>query len=350
MTAVYPGGAPNTFVPSTEATDNMIVDFSRNPQSFPLMNYVRLVPVKKSVGMYSAMTVEEAGRILQTNLANHLWADGDDAPGQGGNTESFEFKTYQTSRYVFDFKLGSKAVDQASWDILAQHARIKAQQAMTARAQKAITLLTTSGNWAAANTSAVSSISGVTGKWDVSTTARKDIKRSIDYALDTIRLGTLSAVNLADFKLVMSPGCARLLAVSQEIVDMVKQSPDARNEIEGKLGPATAYGLPARLYGIEIVIEDTVKVTSKKGATKAASYVLSDSTPFLVARPEGMTAVAGSETAPSFSTISMFAYEEMTVESKYDQDNRVHKGRVVEDYDMVLTASPAGFLFTAAVG
>lgn len=349
MTAVHPGGATNTYVPSTEATNNMQVDFSRNPKSFKVNEYVQIVPVTKDVGYYTSMTIEEAGRILNTSLNDHKWADGEDAPSDKGQTESFEFKAYQTARYFFGFRLGQKASSQASWDILAQHARIKAQQAMTARTQVAVTLLSTGGNWPTGHTSAVSSITGVTGKWDVSTTARKDIKRSIDHALDTVLKSTLAGVELDDFRLVMSPGCARKIAVSQEIVDHIKGSPDALAELKGNLGPNAAFGLPSKLYGINLVIENAVKVTSRKGATKAASYVLGDTTPFIVARPGGLVAPTDSNSAPRFSTACMFAYEEMTVESKFDADNRVNKGRIVDDYAMAMTAGISGFLFTAAV-
>lgn len=349
MTAVFPGGATNTYVPSAEATNNMMVDFSRNVDSFPLNKYIQLVPVSKDVGYYAKMTVEESGRILRTNLADHIWADGEDAPSVRGNTESFEWLAYGTKRYMYGFRLGKKASEQAAWDILAQHGRIKAQQAMTGRTQLAVTLATTAGTYDSSHTSAVSSISGVSGKWDVSTTARQDIKRSIDYALDIIRLDTLGAVDISDFKLVMSPGCARKIAVSQEIVDYIKGSPDAMDHIRGKNGPNAQYGLPADLYGVELVIEDTVKVTSRKGATRAASYVCADTTPFIVARPGSLAVAKDSNSAPRFSALTMFAYEEMTVESKYDEDNRVNKGRIVDDFAMVATAPIAGFLFTAAV-
>ena len=349
MTAVFPGGNTNTYVASTEATQNLVVDFSRNPKSFPINKYLQIIPVTKDVGYYASMTIEEAGRILRTNLSNHLWADGDDAPSDTGQTESFEFLPYQCKRRAYGFRLGQKAVKQASWDILAQHGRIKAQQAMTARTQLAITLLTTSGNWPTANTSAVGSISGVTDKWDVSTTARKDIKRSIDYALETIMKATLSAIDIDDMYLVLSPGCARKISVCQEIVDHIKGSPDALREIKGELGPNAQFGLPSKLYGVNVVVENTVKVTSRKGATRAASFVLGDATPFITSRPGGLVAPTDSQTAPRFSTACMFMYEEMSVESKYDQDNRVEKGRIVEDFDTKLVAGQSGFLFTAAV-
>lgn len=349
MTAVFPGGATNTYVPSTEATNNMIVDFSRNVDSFAINKYIQVMPVSNDVGYFTRMTVEEAGRILRTNLADHVWADGEDAPSTHGNTEKHDFIAYKTQRYHYGFNLGKKAAEQASWDILAQHGRIKAQQAMTARTQLAVTLATTSGTYDSTHVSAAASIPGATGAWDVSTTARQDIKRSIDYALDIIRLDTLGAVNVSDFKLVMSPGCARKIAISQEIVDFIKGSPAAMDHIRGKLGPNAQYGLPADLYGVEVVIEDAVKVTSRKGATRAASYVLGDATPFIVARPGSLVVAKDSNQAPRFSALTMFAYEEMTVESKYDEDNRVHRGRIVEDYVMAATAPIAGFLFTAAV-
>lgn len=348
MTAVFPGGATNTYVPSTEATNNMQVDFSRNPDSFALNKYIQIVPVKKDVGYYTEMTVEQAGRILNTDLKDHLWADGEDAPTHNGGTEKFEFKPYTTKRHVYGYRIGGKAAEQASWDILAQHGRIYAQLAMTARTQKVITALTTSGNYPTANTSAVSSISGNAGKWDVSTTARQDIRRSIRYALDTIRRQTLGAVAPGQALWVMSPGCAGKIAESQEIVDYIKGSPQAMSYIKGNEGPNAQYGLPEKLYGVDVVIEDAVKVTSRKGATKATSYVLADTTSMIVSRPGELMAKDGPE-APRFSTAALFVYEDMTVETKFDQDNRVNKGRIVDDFDVKVVAGLSGFLFTACV-
>ncbi len=345
--ASYPGGAPNTFVPSTVATNNLVVDFSRNPKSFPLNRYVEITPVTKGVGLYTEMTVEEAGRMLNSDAKDDVWADGEDAPSGRGNTESFAFKPYQTTRYTKEFRIGDKAVDQASFDILRKHLDIRAQHAMTRRTQIAITALTASGNYASSHYNTdVTGISGVTGKWDQSTTARKDIKRCIDYALDIIRLDTLGAVKLEDFRLILSPAAARQISVCQEIVDMVKQSPDALAEVKGELGPRTGYGLPSVLYGLEVVIEDTVKVTSRKGATKAASYVLGGDYAIIAARPGSLESPKDSNTAPRFSTLSMFMLEDMSVEEKHDVDNRVHKGRITDDFAAVMTAAVAGFVFT----
>ena len=56
--------------------------------------------------------------------------------------------------------LGELAVEQAEWDVLAQHARIQAQQCMTWRTQQVVTDITTSANWDG-NTVAATSITGV---------------------------------------------------------------------------------------------------------------------------------------------------------------------------------------------
>ena len=97
---------------------------------------------------------------------------------------------------------------------------------------------------------------------------------------------------------------------------------------------------------MSVVVEDAVKVTSRKGATKASSYVLAAETPFMCARPGGLDGVEGS---PSFATHSVFLKEEMTVESKHDRDNRRHLGSITDDFAAVVTAPISGFLFTDAV-
>lgn len=341
---VEPGGH-NTYIPSTQATDNMVVDFSRNPNDFALAKYAQYIPVKLNNGRYTRITIEVAGRVMQVNLADRLWPDGTDAQLGHANRESFGYFNYRTERYQYPVNHGELAAEQASWELMATAARQQAQAAMTSRTQKAISLLEDTGEWGS-STSAVSSMSGVTGKHDVSTTARKDIKRSFDVAARTIQLNTLSAVRPADMMVVVGPDWARRISVSQEIVDHIKQSPAALGELEDGLGPNNRYGLPSQLYGYPIVIEDTAKVTSRKGATVARSFVMDGDSVIMLSRPGGLVGVEG---ARSFSTCTVFLKEEMTVESKHDRDNRRMQTRVVDDFDVKLTAPAAGFLMTDAL-
>ena len=346
MTAVYPSYA-NVFVQDHEASNKLVIDFARNIRDFPVNQYAQVVPVKKTSGLYLVMTVEEAGRILDSTLANFVWYDGDPWPEPDSGTESFQWLAFNCKRFSPGFKMGNLTVEQATWDILAQHASIKARQAMTARTQLAVTALTTAGNYDAAHTADVTAISGITGKWDVSTTARQDIRKSLTYAIKKIRDATLSAVKTEDMRLVISDDLAGAMGCTQEIVDMVKQSPDAIEYIRGALGPNSAFNLPPKIYGVELVVEDTRKVTSKKGANRAVSTIFPTTSAALCSRPGGLTGLEG---GPNFSTCQIFAQEEMVAEKMDDRNNRRVMGRVTDNVDAKLAAPASGFLFTNCQG
>jgi hypothetical protein len=343
--ASFPG-ASNTYLVSTDATNNLVVDFSRNPKTFKLSDWTRYTPVKKNHGAYIRMTVEEAGRILNTNGSDFLWGDGATAEIGQGNTESFNFETYRTKRHAFPYAMGELAADQAQWDVTAQHDRIKAQQAMTMRTQAAVTAAQTGGSYASGHSLAVTSISGVTGAHDLSTTARRDIKRTIDYGADLIRVATLGAVMPKDIIVVVGPDYARRVSNSQELVDHIKHSDHAREEIESGLGPNSQYALPSTLYGYKLVVEDAVKTTSRKGGTVAKSYIWGTSYMLICARPGALEGIEGS---PDFATVTVFLKEEMTVENKHDKDNRRYLGRVVDDFGVVVTAPATGVLVSAVL-
>lgn len=345
MAAVYPS-ANNTFIRSHDATNKMVVDFARNLADFAVNRYCQIVPVEKVAGYYLKMTIEEAGRIQNTDLAEFVWWDGQPAPEGNDGRESHEFFPYETKRYAYPFLLGDLTIDQADWNILAQHASIKARQAMTARTQLAISALTATANYDASHRLTVNAIAGNSGTWAQSTTARQDIKRSLNTAFEVILDDTLTAIRQEDVMLVINSALAADLTQTQEIVDYIKGSPEALAQIRGELpGRNTMYGLPDQLYGFLIVVEATRKVTSKKGATRTVSQILPKATPIMVSRPGGLVGVAN---APNFSTGVLFVQEEMTVETLRDPDNRRTKGRVVENLVASVVAPASGVLFAGA--
>lgn len=346
MAAVYPSSA-NVFIQDHDATGKMVVDFARNVKDFAVNKYAQIVPVKKMAGYYMVITVEEAGRILHTDLRNFSWPDGNVAPEGSEGTESFQFLGYETKRFAYPFQLGDLTIDQASWNILAQHSSIKARQAMTARTQLVITTATTTGNYDATHVIDVPALAGNSGKWSESTTARQDIKRSLMTMSERIMDDTLSALVPSDeLILVISSGLAQEIAQCQEIVDYIKASPDAYAQIRGELPNRNKmYGIPEKLYGFDVVIEATRKVTTKKGATTARSSMLAKGTPFMCSRPGGLVGVAD---APNFSTHVVFAFEEMTVETLRDAPNRRTTGRVVENVVAKTVAPVSGGMFQNA--
>lgn len=346
MVAVFPGGG-NTFVKDHESSGKLVVNFSRNPTKFALNRYIQIVPVKKTAGYYMEMTVEEAGRLLNSNGSEFNWPDGADAPSGVDGTEMFEFKEFRTIRNAYNVRLGEQAAEQAGWNITEQHLAIKAQQAMTSRTQDVATALTTTGNYSSSHHSAASSISGMSGNLAASTTARQDIKRAFNYMALQIIQDTLAAVDESSLRIVLGPQDAANIAQCQEIVDHIKGSPDALAQVRGELpGRNTRFGLPDKLYGYEIVVEDAVKVTSRKGATRATSFVWPQGSLVMCSQVGGLVGVAD---APNFSTAVLFVYEkdEMAVETQHDTWNKRHDARVIDNRQAKVIAPASGFLLTS---
>ncbi len=302
------------------------------------------------VGLYRKRTVEQAGRVINAAGTGFIWPDNADRP-RGINHESDQYLEYRCKRYSYSEQLGDLATDQAEYQIFEEYESQLAQLAMTQRTVTCLAAITNTSNYPSTNYKAVASIDGNTGNWAASTTARQDIKRSLNTAAGVIIDNTLAGVNVNDLVLVMSDACARSIALSQELVDHIKGSPEALAQIRGELpGKNAIFGLPDKLYGFPVVVEMTRRVTSRKGATKVTAPALAASTPFMVARPGGLVGVAG---APTFSTCVIFTYEkeggDLKVLREHDGWHRYTKLAVEDNYDAQVVAPETGFLFTSAV-
>jgi len=345
-TAVLPG-ASNTYVRNHDATGNLIVHYSRNPEDFPLNRYVQIRKVEKDSGFYLSINAEEAGRIVGGDLNEFVWPDGADRPVRNAGWEEFNFADYRTQRFDYDFIIGNKSANQADWDIKQTGAATKAQQAMTARTRAVQRELYDTGNWDATHVKASSAILTNQGSWELSTTQRGDIKRSLNYASDIIRKDTLAVVRKKDLMLVMNPVSAARVGESQEIRDYIKGSTDAWKEVVNQEGRYFEYGLPNKLYGFEIVVEDSVMVTTARGSTATRADVMTDGIAYLIARPGQL--VNAAESGPSWSTLMIFNYEEMTVEQFESEKHRRLEGHIVDDFAPVMTSPVSGFYFTGII-
>ena len=138
------GGGQSAYIPSTNdlATGALQVEFTRSVNSFPLTRYAQLVPVTKMNGYYLRQDVLDNNRVTDVN--EFAWPLGNDRPA--GKQNSFDFLEYACKRFAFPFYIPQETANQAAWDVVAQHARSKAQLAMTRRTIEAATALSTSGN------------------------------------------------------------------------------------------------------------------------------------------------------------------------------------------------------------
>jgi hypothetical protein len=276
-----------------------------------------------------------------TDVNEFAWPLGNDRPV--GKMNQHDFVSFTAARYAFPFYIPNETVKQAAWDVVAQHARSKAQLAMTARSMRtataltgsaAVTSFTNAGNYYATGTAN----SGV-GAWTAST--GNNIQRGIQTALQRISLATGGAVRgETDIMMVISPTIANALSQTLEVRDYVKNYPAALPFLQGA-DTFAKYGLPPNLFGVQVVVDDSVKVTTRKGAASTTrSFVYGNSAVF-VSRPGGLVGVEGST---SFSTVQIFAFEDMTVENWDDPYERRMEGRVIDNSTSELVAPVSGVL------
>lgn len=342
MAYAYPSQT-NVYLPSYEASGKLTIDYSRKPSDFRVMSYLQMQKVTKTTGKYLVFKPNQAGYIPSTTLNEWRWPDGQDGMAHNDNWKEFQWSPYNCDRYKFDWAVGNLTIDMADFDLVANLSAMTAQQCMTARSVAAATILNDSTQFG--STSAVTSIAGVSTKWDVSALTDRSIAKSLLYGAQQIQKATLSAVKISDLHLIINPVLAGKMSQSGEIAQYLAQSPFALPFMKDGADAdfVASWGLPPRYQGVRIVVDDTTKNTAGRGSTINSSYVLSDTQAALVARPGSLIAPEG---APSFSFITIFMQEEMTVEVMRDTNNRRTVGRVVENWDMAATAPASGFLFT----
>ena len=351
MTFVIPTQG-NVVVKSVEASGKLFVDYARDLKNWAINKYVQIAPVKKTSGLYTRMTIEEAGRILYPDGRNFEWYDSSPAPT--GPT-AWNRSNWSRSGRSAGLRHPPRRPDDRHGRLapaLEQNMRIKAQQAMTMRTQLAVTALTTSTNYAnySGDTSHVidvTQIAGASGSWADSTTARGDIQRSLETACEQILDDTLNGVNLDD----LVPG--DLLGLGRG-TDTEPGNQGLHQGGPGRLGPGPRR-TARRKRPLRPAGQAVRRACGRRGhpqgdeqeaPTRAVSQVLSGSTPFIVARPGSLESTA---TGPNFSTCVLFAHEEMTVEQIRVPIDRLTYGRVVENLAAYVVAPASGVLFQNAM-
>ena len=353
----------NTSIPSAAATDGLIVGFSRSVADFAVNRWVGMVPVDKPKGFYINWDSNQSGRIGPTDGSKWQWAYGADRPVDQGNNREFAFSPYFTERLNFSSPLPIEAEEFADFDIGAAERAKLAQQCMTMRTAAAVGALT-NAPWGANNSANVDGVAGINGfgaaamlasgqNWTNGTVNTPNIKLTLLRALKAINLGTLGRLQPRDLTLVITPDLALLLAMSPEVQDALKQSQFAMGALTGENPDVNGlWGMPPMIAGMRIVVEDTVLVTTEKGAaTPVQSYAFPAGSAYLVIRPGGLVQPpmpwAGGRV---FSTVTMFSLEEMTVERRVDTWNRIIQDSITSNFDMRCISPAGGFQFTHAAG
>lgn len=334
------GGGNSAYIPSTNdiAGGALQVEFTRSANSFPITKYATLVPVSKMTGFYLRQDPRDNIRI--PSEAEYAWPLGSDRPI--GRQNAFDFVQFTAQRYSFPFYIPQETSAQASWDVVAQHARSKAQLAMTRRTVSAATALSTQANWDL-NYSASATALGA-GSWLASSEANGFIQKSIQLVMQKVGFSSGGAVGGSQLMMVISPTVAQIIAQAPEVKAYVKNMPLSIQFLQGS-DTFSRWGLPPTLFGLaDVIVDDSVKVTTKKGAATVTTEFVLGSGAYFVSRPSGLVGVEGGN---SFSTIQTFAYEDMTIEQFNDPMNRRIEGRVIDTSTTVIAAPASGYCLAA---
>ena len=344
----------NGFIaPATEQA----IAYVMEPGRFKLTQYVQFIKAEKPIVRWAFLDPDEPARVVSD--ADYAWPDGQMRPEPKGNMGNFLWTDARTTRRNYGYTIGQEALDNADWNARAFFNSIQLSKAMINKTNRIITMLQTTANWGGnyASADTLSGLGAGNGKW---TTASSDpsapqylaIRKSIMKALTNITLATNGAVQPADLKLIVSPNLAQQMSSTSEINNYLKSSPSAIQVLNGQiLNPNVAWGLPPDLYGIPVVVEDTVIVNSPPNASGTLAvagtdrnFVKNDTTAILVSRVGG---VRGNYGAPSFSTVQCFFFKyELAIEAELDAYNKLHRLNVVEQFHEVIPAPQSGFLIT----
>jgi hypothetical protein len=354
-------GPYSVYLPTTEASQSLLVGFSRNPKTFRVSKYTQYVNVQKMFGAYRYWTSQQSVRILTSNDNDHLWNPGAAVPGGSQNTESTTVYNYYAQRRLFNVVLDDIIIEQADWPILAAHSSQQAELAMTSRTLRVYNQLKlptqTSAGWGS-NTAAVNGGILPSGQtWANGTpdavysgttyTTGPNIKVSFQYGQYQILLSTYGAVDPQNLSVVFGPQLAQAMAASAEIQNYLKQSEFSLAQLRGD-SPAQngQWGLPDILYDTKIEVEKSIRISSRQdAATTVSSSIFPKTEAYMIAR-EGQ--LEGIEGARNYSTFQLFFYrDEMTLKNTNDPINERQLLGVVTNDAPVVVAPVSGFQYTA---
>jgi len=336
-------GHTATFIPNFDASGRLVVEFSRNPKDFPINQWIAITPVKQVAGFYLRILPENAARVIASKPEDSIWPDGMNAPSGEWNPALLDWKQFACFRYVSPYTIGQLAVANADFDILQLHQRQAAQARMTGRAILAFRKLTDTSVWGTHYKAKASDLLGSGKNAYNGTPTDPHFKKLLNAIAVQINKDTLAVVSTKDLRIVINPETAKKLAESEEIHAYLKESPFALAQVRGDVENQNGvWGLPTKIYGFDIVVDDTVVVDKPISDVSEAEprYALDNDKMLILARPGSLVTPLG----PSFSTVTLFAYEEMVVEEKYDEDNRLYRGRVVDNIAIEVTAPVSGYL------
>lgn len=346
-------GQFNGYVPKATG---QVISYIRDPKKYKLNKYSQLVESKAPLGFFYKIHPDDAARFVRRQ--GRVWEDGQKRPEVTGQRMRHDIVQFQTVRYDYDFQIGWKTLDNADYNVLLANTHSAQNEAMIDWTDEVISLGEDSDNWESNYALAVDLAGGA--QWDAGTPENPVIKRSLLEIAERITLGTNGMA--ADFEdpedvglvLILNPHAARRLATTPEVHAIYKESLYADALVsKANPNPNAVFGLPARLYGYTVIVENAVRVSERPQADGDLAARTGDPAPrrfvkafdsaIICSRPGGLDGQAG---APNYSTFQRYWYGvgEVKLQIFDDAKHEYTDGHVVRDGKSVLAAPASGFL------
>jgi hypothetical protein len=327
-------GGNVTYIPT--ASTKLIVGYSRDRNKYAVNKLTKMIPTDKQAGYYWSIRPQESARILSRDGLR--WADGAANKVSDFNKDEWNLTSYQTDRIARTVGIGYMAVQQAEIPVKEAQSQNLAMNIMQVVTKDFYTLLA-SNTYLPGNAGTASSFGG--GVWANATTTNRFIQKTLQGIGRAVEIATVGAVKYSDLTLVISPAIANVIASTQEFGEGVIQSQGAVGQLQGTENWNSNYGIGPTLYGMNVVVDQTVQVTTNQNAagTATGSYMSSSQFAYVIARPGDLVDIAGVGT--DFSTVANFVFkgEEMLVEEWDEQFNKRWVLRVTYNNVMKVVAN-----------
>lgn len=338
-------------------TEKLIVDFSRNWKECPVMGLADVVTSDLPAGFFVRIKPDPQGQLIDSPNT-YLWPDNTPSPDRGDNRREHEFQEWVAKRYQYSAWVGDLEKQFTAWDIEAQVTNDLGNQAMLNRAKQFYTLAGTAGTYTDAGGTGVNHTDTATnlggGQWNAGTSANRYIQKTFASVIMALTKATVNGlVNLDDLYCVISPVVADQMARSQEVADGYHRQQDFSEYMQYSLyaNQMARYGLPPKLYGVNLVVDPWIERTSKVGATATKTFVGeggSAKAAYFMVKPGGIKSASGGRAHGSFAFF-VVKNEEMKTENIPWPIDRRTKVMCTDMFDVKCVAHSSAYLVTAAV-
>lgn len=310
------------------ALSNLLVDLSRDRARKPLNTISPALTVDKLSNYFWKLEDYEAFRI--SNIDDDAFPAKKGAGEPAGMEMKSDTDTYQCKQYALKSDIPYLMAQNADFDIERRKSELVYHNLYWRKAKRTIALLSSTADM---NNGA----SG--GVWTASSTTNKYIQKAIQDAVQAINLATYSCLDPGNLWLLINPNVAKDIAQSPEMIELIRyQAGDRFLQGLSPFSNAPGYGVPAVLFGVNVMVCEFAFNSAKEGASDSAAYMLGNTVAVLInSEPPGLQ---------TMNTITTFEFQPPTVMTFDIPWEHRRSLQVLNTYDIKVTAKNSGRIIT----